>query len=237
MANLPLARSAAMASRSSCACAVGMSSPPTRAKTPLTRASPCARSIASSTSRSIGFCSAKTAPSPSRGAVSASPSVRLRLSTVPSETGVLALVPQIAKAIRATMIKLTKAPMTAKNPTMKRRMGGSRSAVEAVVFRVRHHVERERHPVREIEERHHVGEVEDLGVVEAGGAQRYAIGLLDRMRRHRELPGEIEHGALALAQLRHAVVERHHLPELGIAREATHGLPVRDEAVVAAVRR
>src|SRR6185437_3611681 len=84
-------------------------------------------------------------------------------------------------------------PISAKKPTMMRRMGRSSSAVEAVVFVVRHHVDGVGHAVRHVEESYGLSEVEDVFGGESYAAQRVAVGLADIVGCRGQLPGEVEH--------------------------------------------
>ncbi len=56
-------------------------------------------------------------------------------------------------------------------------------------------------------------------LAEAGRAQRIAIRIVDEIGRHGQLPGEIEHGALAGIEFSDPIVEGDHLAELRIARQ------------------
>jgi hypothetical protein len=69
----------------------------------------------------------------------------------------------------------------------------------------------------------------------AGAAKQGAILVPDLMRRRRQRPGEIQHGALPAVELGDAVVHDHHLAELGVAGELAYGLTMRHQAVVAAI--
>src|SRR6185503_8013588 len=81
-------------------------------------------------------------------------------------------------------------------------MGGSGgSAIQLMIFAVGHHVGGEGHAVREIVEGRGLADVPDLLLAEAGGTQRGAVRLLDEPRSLGELPGEVEHRALALREM------------------------------------
>src|SRR5690349_18625137 len=90
------------------------------------------------------------------------------------------------------------------------RLGGrheGRTAVAAVVFGVGHHVGGRRHAVGQVEEGGGLGEVEDVLLRQAVGAQGGAVGVVDQAGGGGELPGEVEQGALAGIEFRDAVVE------------------------------
>src|SRR5690348_17753330 len=86
---------------------------------------------------------------------------------------------KIRAATRTTIKPKKNRPISAKKPTMMRRMECSSSAVEAVVFVVRHHVDGISHAVRHVEESHSLGNVEDVLGRESHAAQRLTVGLAD----------------------------------------------------------
>jgi hypothetical protein len=87
-----------------------------------------------------------------------------------------------------------------------------------VIRLVRHHVGRRRHAVRQVEQRHCLGEIENRRFIEANGAQIVAVCILDQPRRRGQLPCKVQHRSLSRIELRHAIVQCHHLAQFGVAR-------------------
>src|SRR5690242_987062 len=92
-----------------------------------------------------------------------------------------------ATSRRSIMPKKSR-PISAKKPTMMRRMGRSSSAVEAVILVVGHHVDGIGHAIRHVEESHGLGKIEDVFGGEADAAQRVPVGLADVVGGGGELP-------------------------------------------------
>jgi hypothetical protein len=104
-----------------------------------------------------------------------------------------------------------------------------------VVLGVGDHINRRSYPVGHVVEAGHVGNVEDVGVGEAFVPQGLPVVFAHPMRGDGQLPGEIQHGAVACGQVRHAIIHHQHLAQLRIARQFPHRLTMGDEAIVAVV--
>ena len=106
-----------------------------------------------------------------------------------------------------------------------------------MIHAVRPHVGGRGDAVAHVVEARDRGDVPDVALAEARLAQRLAICLLDRPGLGGELGREIEHGALALAQPRGAIVHHHQFAQRRIAGQRAHRGAMRHQAVVAAVHR
>ncbi len=187
IANLPLARKAAIASRTCCASARPVSSSPTRARMPLTRGSAPAACSASRKSRRLGLPPRTSRRQPSSPRPSASPRFRSADRMMLLGSDGLPGCRRMTATATAMTNRTARTPIAAKKPTSRRRIAQMFAAERAVAQQmVGEHAGDHR-----LADRHRADA--DAGVVAAVGRDFDLVAVdIDRAHRGQDRAGRLD---------------------------------------------